>query len=265
MEHSTARVGVRGRRGTAVLSVVVAIVSTAGLALAACGDGGSTKAAVPVIDPGDGGKYHPVIEPANFVSQIDNPYLPLRVGSKWVYHGTGGEAAERTEVVVTGERRLVMGVSTVVVRDTVRAGDQLVEDTFDLFAQDRSGTVWYFGEEVKNYENGKFTNTHGSFLAGTNGALPGVAMPAHPTAGDAYRQEFYAGTAEDMGKVLKVDATRKVASSAYVNVVVTRDWTPLEPKVIEEKYYAPGVGQVLGLKTVGEDGGSELVEFSPGP
>lgn len=255
-----ARLGARRRRGVAA-GMLVALAATG---LTACGDGGGAKTASPVIDPGDGGNYHPRVDPAYFVRDIDNPYLPLRPGSRWVYRGSGDESSEQTEVVVTNERRQVLGVSTVVVRDTVRVGSQLVEDTIDLFAQDRTGAVWYFGEEVKNYKKGTFSDTHGSFMAGVNGARPGIVMPARPAVGDVYRQEYFAGTAEDMATVLRIDAARTVKVGAFTNVVVTRDWTPLTPKVVEEKYYAPGVGMIFGQKTSGEKGGAELIEYRPG-
>ena len=162
----------------------------------------------PVVDPGDGGSYHPEIKPEDFVAAIDHPYLPLRPARPWVYEGDGDEGEpERVEVVVTSERREVMGVSTVVVRDTVTIDGELVEDTFDWFAQDRDGNVWYFGEDVKDYEDGKLVSTAGSWEAGVDGALPGIVMPAEPAVGDAYRQEYLAGEAEDMAEVLATDET----------------------------------------------------------
>ena len=122
--------------------------------------------------PGDGGSYHPEIKPEDFVVEIDHPYLPLRAGATWIYEGVGDEGEpERVEVVVTSERREVMGVSTVIVRDTVTTDGELVEDTFDWFAQDRAGNVWYFGEDVKDYDGGKLVSTAGSWEAGVDGAL----------------------------------------------------------------------------------------------
>lgn len=225
---------------------------------------GSTLAAEPVVDPGDGGDYQPEIDPAAFVETIDNPYMPFLPGSRWVYEGTSGGEEEHIEVVVTDERREVMGVSTVVVRDTVTIGGELVEDTYDWFAQDAEGNVWYFGEEVEDYENGEVVSTAGSWEAGVGGALPGIVMPAHPTVGDSFRQEYLQGEAEDMFEILATDGSIEVPYSDLTGVVSTEDWSPLEPEVIEVKYYAPGVGLVAEEHTAGGDGQATLVSYSPG-
>ncbi len=208
-----------------------------------------------VIDPGDGGNYEPNVDPAAFVATIDNPYLPLSVGSRWVYEGRDEEGTERVEVVVTDKRKQVMGITATVVRDTVHIGGELVEDTYDWFAQDRDGNVWYLGETVKNYENGKLADTDGSWEAGDDGALPGIVMPAQPAEGMAYRQEYYEGEAEDNGEVLALGQQASVPAGKYDNLVQTADTTPLEPDVLEHKYYAEGVGLVLTIDK--EAGGRE--------
>ena len=238
------------------------MVLVVGAAVAACGDDAAGPA--PVIDPGDGGDYSPDIDPADFVATIDNPYLPLTPGARWVYEGETEDGLERVEVVVTDERRDVMGVSTVVVRDTATLDGEVIEDTFDWFAQDRDGNVWYFGEDTTEYEDGEAASTSGSWEAGVDGALPGIVMLADPIVGAAYRQEFYAGEAEDMGEVLRVDDTASVPFGDFDDVLVTEDWTPLEPDVVEEKSYAPGVGLVLEVQTQGGGERVELVEFDPG-
>lgn len=226
---------------------------------------GTTTAAVQaVIDPGDGGDYRPVIDPADFVDAIDNPYLPFAVGSRWVYEGDSAEGHERVVVEVTDQRKEVMGVSAVVVRDTVHADGVIVEDTFDWFAQDREGNVWYLGEDSTAYENGQPAGTEGSWEAGVDGALPGIAMPADPTVGDAYRQEFFTGEAEDMGEIRRTGETFSTPSGDYDDVLVTGEWTPLEPDVVEEKYYAPGVGNIAAVSVAGEPDRLELVSFTPG-
>lgn len=247
-----------------------------GAAIASCGDdnGDSTEVvsettavtepAGPVIDPGDGGDYHPVIDPANFVERIDNPYLPLTPGSSWVYEGQSEDGTERIEVVVTSDRRQVMGISAVVVRDTVTVDGELAEDTFDWFAQDRDGNVWYVGEETMEYENGEAVSSGGSWEAGVDGALPGIVMMANPTVGEAYRQEYYPGEAEDLAEVARLDATETVPFGEFDGLVVIKEWNPLEPEVVEEKYYAAGVGTILEVMTVGGDERVELVEYTPG-
>jgi hypothetical protein len=223
----------------------------------------TTAAAPAVVDPGDGGYYRPDIDPAAFVDAVDHPYFPLAPGARWVYEGETDEGTERVAVEVTEERREVMGISAVVVRDTVYLDGEMVEDTYDWFAQDADGNVWYLGEDTHEYEDGVAVNAHGAWEAGVDGALPGIVMPAEPSVGDAYRQEYLAGEAEDMAEVIEVGGSVEVAAGTYDDVIVTRDWTPLEPDVIEEKTYAPGIGFVFEIKPeTGEALG--LVEFTPG-
>ena len=252
----------------AALAGALVVTSTA------CGSGSGSSAAsptttttvAPVIDPGDGGHYSPTILPADFVDAVDNPYFPLALGSRWVYEGeadTPGKT-EHTVVVVLPDRKEIMGVSTTTVRDTVRVDGEVIEDTLDWYAQDTDGNVWYFGEAVKNYENGKVVDTDGSFEAGVDGALPGIVMKAHPAVGDAYRQEFHAGAAEDLGRVERVDAAKAVPAGRYTKVVVTTDWNPLEPDVVEQKAYAPGVGVIFEEHVKGGTGTISLLSFEPG-
>ena len=153
-----------------------------------------------MIDPGDGGAYAPLIDPAEFVDVIDNPYFPLSPGSRWVYEGGSDERAQRIEVEVLAERRDIMGISAVVVHDTAYVDGEIVEDTYDWYAQDRDGNVWYLGEATQAFDGGDVSDA-GSWEYGVDGALPGIVMPANPTVGDAYRQEYYPGEAEDMGEV----------------------------------------------------------------
>jgi hypothetical protein len=227
------------------------------LLVAGCGGGA-------VIDPGDGGEYAPEVDPARFAEVIDNPYLPLTVGSRWVYEGESDGEIERVEVVVTDQTRVVMGVKTVVVRDTVSVDGEVIEDTFDWFAQDIEGNVWYFGEDVSDYENGVLVSRAGSWEAGVDGALPGIVMPADPVVGAAYRQEFLAGEAEDMARVEAVGGSATVPFGTFDDVITTHDWTPLEPDVVEEKRYAAGVGNISSDKIEGGAGGVQLIEFTAG-
>ena len=219
----------------------------------------------PVIDPGDGGDYQPTLRAQDAVAVVDNPYFPLPVGARWVYEGTSDGEAERIEVEVLAETRRIMGIDAVVVRDRAYIAGELAEDTLDFFTQDRDGNVWYLGEETAEYENGVITTTAGSFQAGVDGALPGLIMPADPEVGDAYRQEFYIGEAEDMGEVLAVGGTATVPFGSFTDVLTTQDWTPLEPDVVEEKRYAPGVGFIAAVTVEGGEATVELVEFDPGP
>jgi hypothetical protein len=148
-----------------------------------------------------------------------------------------------------------------------RHGDRrrrALEDTFDWFAQDTEGNVWYLGEESKEYEGGEVVSTAGSWEAGVDGALPGVIMWAHPEVGDRYRQEYYPGEAEDMAEVVRSGASESVSQGAYDDLVVIAEWNPLDPGVTEEKYYAAGVGVILEVVVTGGTGRVELVEYEPG-
>ena len=213
----------------------------------------------PVIDPGDGGNYAPVIDAANFVAQIDNPYLPLIPGTRWSYKSTDG--VETTEVEVLADTREILGITATIVHDTVYEDGEVIEDTFDWFAQDSEGNVWYLGEDSKEYEDGKVVSTSGSWEAGVDGAQPGIVMHASPRVGVGYRQEYYAGEAEDLAQVLKLDAEATVPFGSYQGVVVIQEWNPLDPDVVENKYYASGVGVVMEETVRGGDERVELISF----
>ncbi len=204
-------------------------------------------------------RYAPRIDPAEFSAAITNPYLPLQPGNRWIYEGRTDGGFERKVVEVTDETRVVMGVTCVVVKDTVTVNDQLHEDTTDWFAQDRAGTVWNFGETTrKRSADGTFSPA-GSWVAGVNGAQPGVVMPADPRPGRPYRQEYLPGEAEDMARVLRVDEALRVPFGSYVQVVVTRDWSALDPGVAEHKHYAPGVGLIREEAVEGDSYRVDLV------
>jgi len=218
----------------------------------------------PVMDPGDGGNYRPQIDPSEIAVVIDNPYMPLSIGSRWRYEGDSDGEHEVNEVVVTPDRKTVMGISAFVIHDTVAVNGELVEDTYDWFTQDNAGNVWYLGEDSKEYDNGAVVSTAGSWEAGVDGALPGIVMPADPQVGDVYRNEFLAGEAEDMMKISDLDGTLTVDATTYTDVLTTQDWTPLEPDIIEEKSYAVGIGMIGETQLAGGDGYAELVEYTAG-
>jgi hypothetical protein len=200
----------------------------------------------------------PSADPDDFVERIDNPFLPLAPGSRWVYESAGADP-ETITVTVTDDTREVQGVTTTVVHDVVRDSDgTIVEDTFDWFAQDTAGNVWYFGEDTTGYDDRGRPDDSGSWEAGVDGAQAGVAMLAAPRIGDGYQQEFYPGQAEDRGEVLSLDESVNVAFGSYTDVLQTEDTTPLEPGLVERKYYAQGVGLVLEETVLG---GAERVEL----
>jgi len=202
--------------------------------------------------------YNPQLDPTNFVTGIDNPYFPLVPGTTFVYEGDG----EHIEIIVTHDTKTILGIECVVVRDTVTVDGEISEDTYDWYAQDVDGNVWYMGEDTKEYEGGAVTSAAGSWEAGVDGALPGIVMQAHPQVGQSYRQEYYAGEAEDMAEVIELGATATVAYGTYKNLIITREWTPLQPGIAENKYYAEGIGLVLELTVEGGSGRVELISIT---
>jgi hypothetical protein len=183
--------------------------------------------------------------PNHFSTTIDNPFLPFVPGTRMVYRSTDAGETGREVVRVTHRTRLVDGVRVRIVRDRAYVGGELVEDTRDWYAQDRRGNVWYFGENTKTLRNGKVTSTKGSWAAGRNGASAGIVMEAHPKVGDAYSQEDAPGVAEDRGKVLSLDATATVPYGSFTGLLKTKDFSPLEPAVVEHKFFLRGVGSIL--------------------
>jgi hypothetical protein len=204
--------------------------------------------------------------PGDFSARIDNPYLPMRPGSRWVYRETDTDGTvQRVVVNVTKRtRRIANGVRARVVRDTVTERGRLVEDTFDWYAQDRAGNVWYMGEDTTEYEDGKPVSKSGSWEAGVDGARAGIVMLARPRPGREYRQEYFRGEAEDRARVLSLDDQAEVPAGHYAGVLTTKDWNPLEPDVLEYKLYAKGVGLVLAVHVSGGSGREELVRYRKG-
>ncbi len=204
------------------------------------------------------GAYRVNLTPADFVEVVDNPYFPLPAGAKWVYEIREGNKPPQTDTLeVQKEKRQVNGVQATVVRDTVSAGNQVLEDTYDWFAQDKYGNVWYVGEEVDNYLAGVLINHSGSWEWGVDGAQPGIIMWADPAAhmNEKYRQEYYLGKAEDMGQVLSVNESLTVPFGSFDQVVKTLDFSNIEAGK-EQKFYAPGIGL---LKEMDVNGHEEVV------
>jgi hypothetical protein len=251
----------------AILALMTMLLA---VAVAACGGGSQeagnpSSAAATTLPKGS----EPVrLDPARFTTQIDNPYWPMTPGSRWVYRETDGQAStQRVEVTVTDQTRTIMGIEARVVHDkvTLENDGSLVEDTYDWYAQDDEGNVWYLGEDTKEYENGKVSSTEGSWEAGVDGAQPGILLPASPQPGLSYRQEYYEGEAEDAAQVLGVDKRAKVPFGAFKDVLQTKDFTPLQPEILEHKYYAQGVGPVLVIGVKGGASREELLRFERTP
>ena len=219
------------------------LLTCAALVLTACsGQPGSAPQESGAADEA----YNPRIDPADFVAVVDNAYMPLSPGTTFVYDGTTENGNEHNEVYVSSETKTILGVECVVVKDTVVVDGVLEEATLDWYAQDKSGNVWYFGEDSKEYQEGGVVSSAGSWEAGVNGALPGIVMQADPAVGDTYRQEYYKGEAEDWASVLSLTESATVGTGAYSKVLVTKEWSGLDnPPVYEHKYYAEGVGFIL--------------------
>jgi len=243
------------------LTVLALTLASTVLATAACGSG--KESGPPPLPQGS----EPVsLDPADFTNRIDNPYWPMTPGSRWVYHGTDAEGnEERIEVTVTDNTKEILGIEARVVHDVVTVNGQVKEDTYDWYAQDTWGNLWYLGEDTKEYENGVVSSTEGSWQAGVEGAQPGIILPADPEVGMVYRQEYYEGEAEDRAEVLSLNEQVSVPYGSFDGVLKTADSTPLEPDVLEHKLYAPGVGPVLAVTVSGGSTREELVEFTSSP
>jgi hypothetical protein len=167
------------------------------------------------------------------------------------------EATNRT-------KRIADGIEARVVHDVVTDHGTPTEVTNDWYAQDSDGNVWYFGEHTTEYKHGKPVD-NGSWEAGANGNLPGVALPAHPEVGMSYREEYSKGVAEDQSRVLALDEQAQVPAGHYTGALMTEDFSPIEPNVSEIKFYAPGSGQaVLAVDVSGGSDMEQLVKYTPG-
>lgn len=239
----------------------------AAAALAAAGGASGNAAGVPNRGLPQGSEAV-TLNPADFTTNIDNPYWPMKPGNTWTYRETDSTGHRETAVVtVTSKTKLIAnGVRARVIRDTVSERGVPVEVTDDWYAQDTAGNIWYLGEYVTNHGKGKVVDHAGSFEAGVDGAQAGIAMPANPVPGLSYRQEYYKGVAEDKGAVISVREERVEVPVGYFkrDVLMTRDLVPTEPRVQELKFYARGVGPLLSVHTDGNGGRAELVSFRRG-
>ena len=210
-------------------------------------DGGSSATCAP-----NAAGYDPHIDPANFSTTIDNKYLFYKPGQVFKYTNNEGDTV-LAEVMT--DTKMILGVKTVVVHDSLKSKTgELLEDTYDYYAQDKAGNVWYFGEETKAYSGGK-VSTAGAWIAGVKCAKPGITMKANPQAGEKYRQEFLPGEAEDEAEVVSVTASATVPYGSFTNCVMTKEVTALKPGDIANKTYCAGIGEVLTVDVGTVDGG----------
>jgi hypothetical protein len=233
---------------TAVLACALAAVS------AAAGPG--------PIRSGAGPGWPATLSPADFARGVENPWFPLRPGDTWHYRGVKDGVRMADTVRVTARKKTILGVATRVVHDVVRVGGRPEEITDDFYAPDRHGNVYYFGEETRTVDrHGRTVSTEGSFEAGAGGARAGVLVPGRPRVGQVGRQEFAKGEAEDRFRVLDLSARVSVPFVASRHALRTREWTPLEPGVIDNKYYLRGVGNVREATVKGPQETLSLISF----
>jgi len=252
---------------TPLLAVLAAAVGVAG-----CGSSNADVASAAARRPGSAprlapvhGTYAPKIDPANFVRRIDNRYFPLNPGTTFRYKGVAEDGKTRqTDVeTVTHQKKTILGVKATVVRDTVSSHGRANERTFDWYAQDKYGNVWYMGEDTRELEHGKFVKASDSWEAGVDGAQPGIIMPGHPRRGDAYRQEYYPGHALDQARVLGQGGPVTVPFGSFKRTLLTVETSPkIDPGVRERKFYVAGVGDVKEHTVAGDREQIRLVSIT---
>lgn len=243
--------------------LIIAGALLGAVALAGCG--GDERQSAAALDLPQGNE--PVeLDPAEFTTEIDNPYWPMRPGNRWVYRETEGGSEMRVVVTVTDRtKEIANGIEARVVHDVVTEAGEPVEVTDDWYAQDSEGNIWYLGEDTAEYERGRVVSRSGSFEAGVHGAQPGIAVPGDPQVGATYRQEYLAGEAEDFAQVQSTDARVTVPYGSFHGALKTKDVNPLEkPRPVEHKFYVRGVGPVLAETVSGGSGREQLIGFRRG-
>jgi hypothetical protein len=228
------------------------------------------SAVVAMIGPGFGRGSSEVLTPpmpksSDFSARVDNPWYPLLPGSVYVYRGFKGRQPSRDVLTVTHRTTTIDGASCVVIQDRLYLNRHLGEKTIEWYGQDKQGNVWYFGENTEELDKtGRITTRSGSWRAGVDGARPGIYMYATPKVGQSARQEFYKGEAQDQFQVLSLHATVKVPYTTSTQGLLTKEWSPLEPGVLDHKIYLYGVGDVLEETMKGAPEKAVLVSFRKG-
>jgi len=191
--------------------------------------------------------YKPDVSVSRFTNStnITHPYFPATAGKKYIYEGQTEAGAARIEEQRLSTTKTILGITCITVNFKEYLDGKLIEEAWDWYAQDNDGNVWYFGEDVDNYNtDGTLKDHGGSWEAGVDGAQPGTIMPANPQTGIKYREEYYFNHAEDEAEIIESGLTVTIPLGTYTNCIKTKNWTDLEPDVTEYKYYAPGVGLV---------------------
>jgi hypothetical protein len=243
--------------------VTVAAGMTAAIGAAAIGAAIAAAAALAPETSDACAAYQPQLPDASrFVDVIDNPYFPLPVGRTLVYRGVSDGERQVDRLEVTDKTKVIAGITATVVHDVVFNEGAKDEVTFDWYAQDDQGNVWYLGEDTKVLLGNGKVDTSGSWETGVNGAKPGLIMEADPQPPDAYRQECLSGEAEDMAWVVSRGGSVSVAYGTVHQVLRTLEFTRIEPNIVSEKRYAPGLGIVVERDLHGGDEHFELVKVT---
>jgi hypothetical protein len=237
----------RRRLMTMICTGLTALLLCTALAIAPAGasrSGVGSACPLPVFGPGL--RYHPRIDPSEFGARITNPLFPLSPGTTFVYQGVKDGKPAVDIVTVSVRTKVIDHVRTRVVQDRLFLGGRLEERTADYYAQDRCGNVWYFGEDTAELDaRGRVVDTSGSFHAGIDGAQPGVFMQAQPEVGRRFRQEWFAGEAEDTFRALRLNSSVTVPFGHFTHALLTEETTALEPGVVDHKQYVRGIGEVI--------------------
>jgi hypothetical protein len=208
----------------------------------------------------------PAASTSKFVDRVDNPWFPLVPGTTFVYRGRKDGEPSRERLTVTSLTKTIQGVRCIALHDRLYLSGRLEERTTDWYAQDAKGNVWYFGEDTAELDkHGRVTSTEGSWQAGVDGARAGIYMPAEPKVGQSFAQEFYAGHAEDHFRVVDLAASVGVPYTSSKEALLTEEWTPLEPGVLDHKLYVRGIGTVKEQTVKGGDELNELVSVTARP
>jgi hypothetical protein len=194
---------------------------------------------------------------SSFSAHVTNPWFPLVPGSRAIFVGTKDGEPMRDVVTVSRSTRTIDGVRCAVVEDRLYLRGKLEERTTDWYSQDAKGNVWYLGEQTAELDrSGRVKTTSGTWLAGHDGAVAGIYMPADPHVGQAYRQEYLKGEAEDHFRVVAL------FHGSAPSVLLTAEWTPLEPGALDHKLYVRGVGIVMEHAERGASEHGELVSYT---
>ena len=253
-----------------ISQAAVASVIVVGLLGSGCGSSGggrspsrsATSTSASALAPTHG-TYSPSISPADFVATIDNRYFPLKPGTGYHYSGVAedGKTPQTDDMVVTRKTKEILGVKSTVVRDEVRSRGRLIERTFDWYAQDKAGNVWYMGEDAREVRHGRLVKVSDSWEGGKNGAQPGIIVPGTPHPGDRYRQEYYPRYALDEARVLGSGGPVRVPAGSFRNTLLTEETSPIDP-ARERKYYVAGVGDIKEQTVAGNHEEIKLIRIT---